>query len=1401
VAVAQQTPSVDPQTTEGEIRGVQIGVLGPLTIGGTASRAPRRDRVVLEVLVVRAGNVVSAEQMADALWQEELPASWAKVVQGCIVRLRKMLGVAAIETTPRGYRLGVPADALDSLRFERLLGRARERLTLDEPDRAAYLLEEGLALWRGPALDELENWEPGRLAASRLDELRLDAEELILEAALRAGRHRDVLGTAQARVEESPLRERRWALLALARYQSGQQADALRTLSEVRSLLAAELGSEPGPDLLALEDAIRRQDPALVASAALPEPRPTCPYRGLVPYDVADADDFYGRGSDVAVCRERLDAVGAVTVIGPSGSGKSSLVRAGLAAGLLHEGRRVIVVTPGAHPLDTLAGLPKAGPPPVLVVDQCEEAVGLSADQGEQARFFAALAGYAARAPLVLAVRADRLGDLTSNPDFTRLVERSLYLLNPMGTQDLLEAIEGPARSAGLRLETGLVELLVHEIEGEPGALPLLSHALRATWEHREGNTLTVAGYQATGGVRGAVAQSAEAVYKTVPPDQRTALRDLLLRLVAPNPEGDPMRSRLPRRLIEGSPYHEELIETLVAARLVTSDDGVIELAHEALVRAWPRLHDWLDEDAEGLRILRHLVVAADTWESMGRPDSELYRGLRLSRALSWQAESDPQLRPSESRFLDASRSLAESEERRAAEQVREQRRVNRRLRVLLTGVGLLGAGALIAGVLAVNQARRADEQSRDATAQRDQAVAQALAAASSSVTETDPVLAIALAAEANKATPNPPLQATASLAEARLAFDRKPIQLKGEPLTGAARSLAFSPDGTLLAGAAGRHGAILWELPTGTSADFELEGAGPVAAVAFNADGSVLATAGPAGVKLWDTKTGEPVETQLRAPQDETVTLAFDNSGSLLFTGGPRGVVLWDVRTGLPKPRQPDGAEHAATSVAISPDGARLAAARRSRAADLWDAVSGRRIARDLGAAGDVAKVAFTPSGLLVTTSTNSAASALRLWHPKDGHFLASPLRGRLDAGQTYLLAISPRGSVAATAAGDNLVRLWDWTTGRPIGNRLEGHSFDIADIAFSSDGRLFATAGYLGSVLLWGTEPDAFTSRTVAGTGVEFSPDGKILATVGSFGSSGLRLWKAATGELINRPSAWSRGVEAVAFSPDGAHLAVANRDGITLADPTTGEPEDTSLVSDEPATRVAFSPDGRFLAAGRGHRVTVWELRTQRQVGELVIGGDTAQLTAMAFSPQADVLATAAESDNGSVRLWTPRSGEPFGVPIHADRRWVESLAFSRDGRLATGGADGTVRLWDTASGAQMQRLDAHTGIVYLVKFSPDGRLLATGAQDATRLWNAVTGDPVGGPLPGSLFSGDALAFNPRRAQVAVADYFSDSRVQLWDWDADHACEFAAAYVARKKVESYLPDGASTRCDYRQ
>jgi WD40 repeat protein len=613
-------------------------------------------------------------------------------VQISIMGLRKALGSAAIETTDAGYRLAVAGDDLDVARFEDLIERGRGLASRGEPERAASTLTRALALWRGDPYEDLDRWPPGRSEAARLGELRRSAQEDLLAARLAAGEHREVAAEAEARVAEEPLRERRWAILAMAQYRGGRQADALRSLHRARHTLADQLGIDPGPELVALEAAILRQDPAL--ASATPEP-PTlaadCPYKGLASYDIGDTEWFFGRDADVAACLERLHSVDLLVVAGPSGCGKSSLIRAGVVPALQRRGAQAVLFVPGTDPDSALtSALAGSAGHPVVIVDQAEELFTLQADAEVARSFCARLAAYSEAetgGKVIVVVRADHLASLAADAGLARLVEQGLFLVSPLAGNALRTAIEGPAAQAGLLLEPGLVDLLVRDTEGEPGALPLLSHALAETWRRRDGRVLTVEGYRATGGIRGAVARSADRLYDSLPADQRRVLRSVMLRLVAPADDGQPVRSRVASRTLTGDQARERVVGLLVRARLVTTEEDTVELAHEALARAWPRLRSWLDEDAAGQRILRHLAAAADGWDSLGRPDSELYRGARLDGTVEWRTATSPDLTATEAAFLDASLARRRAEEADLAAQAEAQRRSNRRLRGALGGV------------------------------------------------------------------------------------------------------------------------------------------------------------------------------------------------------------------------------------------------------------------------------------------------------------------------------------------------------------------------------------------------------------------------------------------------------------------------------------------------------------------------------------------------------------------------------------------------------------------------------------------------------------------------------------------------------------------------------------------
>jgi WD40 repeat protein/DNA-binding SARP family transcriptional activator len=1384
-------------------------VLGRLSVDGDGAGLGSRDRVVLAALALRPAEVVSTERLADALWGERAPASWNKVVQGCVVRLRKVLGPEAIETVPTGYRLLVPLDEIDAHRFERLLMRGRELMTLGEPERAAYVIRESLALWHGPALVDLERWEPGRVEAGRLEELRLEAEEAGFDASLRAGRHRDVLGDAQALVAAAPLREDRWALLALAQYRSGRQGDALRTLHQARSVLAGELGVDPGPDLLALEHAVLRHDPSLAPAIELPEPSASCPYLGLVPYDVRDADAFFGRDADIAACLRRLAASGVLVVVGPSGCGKSSLVRAGVAASLRRAGRPVVVVTPGSHPMDALTALPTAEPMPVLVVDQAEEAVTLCVDAVERARFLAALVSYAERGALVVALRADRLGEVSVHPAFARMVEHGLYLVNTLHDVDLRAAIEGPAEQAGLLLEPGLVDLLVRDVEGEPGALPLLSHALRKTWERREDRTLTVAGYRETGGIRGAVAQSAEELYASVSPERRIMLRDTLLRLVSPGTAGEPVRGRVPRRLVATDPEREQLIEVLVGARLVTSDDGVVELAHEALARAWPRLRAWLDDDVEGQRILRHLTVAADTWETMGRPDSELYRGVRLAQALEWRDHTSPDITRNERAFLDASDG-AHAVASRAAQ------RTTRKLRTLAYGLAAALVIAMIAGTVAILRSRDADREA--ARAERVATLAQAnrLATLARTLPTRQIDLALLLGAEGVRLLPSVATDGGLEVALARTPPGLEHVLHFDTPSAYA----SVTADARLVA-APGTDGKVrILDLPTGrplrTLRGHDSNGA---FVTRFSSDAGLLAAGGRDGkVILWRVGTGKRIGPAI-TPGGTVVYGFFDpTDATQLFTVSDDGTVArWDIRD----PRHPEqvgdrfGFPTAPNDVpvaTVSPDGRLVAAGGFiTQRTAVWDVATQRLLYELPGTPGR-----FDPDSATLTTSL---PDRVVLWDAATGRQDGAPLTGFTSAAPATVFS-PDRHLLAAGDLADNTIRVFDLASRMPIGEPLALHGAFAFPSHFLPDGRLVTTGA--NETAIWRLDARVSPVETVLGghAGVavgEFNPSGADVMTVG-LDDHRVRAWDATTGafrgDLLDFRAATGA---VVAFSPDGTTAATGGRDGsFSIWDVTTGRRLSRTDTDQAGSIAVAWDPRGSLVATGGADAsLTLWDVanatrpvETRRFVARKQLPDLPASELGVyprfspRFSPDGRLLAALSPTPP-RVTVFDVATGDE----LHAIQEGVSlRVAFTRDGTtLATavteGNNTGKVILWDTTTWKRRATLPLSYPPNALVFFKGGERFATaslttpqggSGTTAWVDLWDTATLQPVGERL--NLPTPDAFLAraNAHGTKIAVGSY--DGKVVVVDVDPNSwqrtACRIAGRNLTRAEWAQYLP-----------
>jgi DNA-binding SARP family transcriptional activator len=689
-----------------------IRVLGPLDTGSEHALSPR-ERAVLAALIVCAGRAVAPGELAEAYWGEAPPRTWPQQVKTSVARIRSGLGATAVVTRGSEYALGLDPATIDAFEFERLVSAARLHALHEEHDRAVDAYRRALALWRGQPYPELADWEPAAVEAERLAEIRDSAEEELLEARLAEGEHRAVIADAERLVRARPLRENRWAILAMANYRAGRQAEALATVRAARERLADELGIDLGERLRSLEAAMLQQDPALSPVRTLHRVSDSCPYRGLAAFSPEDADEFFGREDDIAAIRDRARPGSLVAVVGASGSGKSSLVLAGVLPRIA-EGRTVAVVTAGRESaLELRARVARNGVADVIVVDQAESVFQL--DPQERDELCAIISDVLADGAIVLlTLRSDFLDRATGLSLIGAAIGRGVYAIGPLSPAGLRAAIEQPAAHAGLRLEPGLVELILRDAGDRRATLPHVSHALVETWLRREGATLTVAGFEASGGIAGAIAQSAESLYRSLEPDEAEACRALMLRLVQRGADGASVRRIAHLEPLVADPTRRHVLDRLIAARLLTADGDTVVVAHEAIARAWPRLDGWLEQDAATARVTALVASAAELWDADGRRDEDLLRGARLQAAVEWAEASHPDLTAAERALVDASAAREQTELRALADRAAHEARSNRRLRWTLAGAGMLLVAAVVSGGIAIVRGREAATAAED---------------------------------------------------------------------------------------------------------------------------------------------------------------------------------------------------------------------------------------------------------------------------------------------------------------------------------------------------------------------------------------------------------------------------------------------------------------------------------------------------------------------------------------------------------------------------------------------------------------------------------------------------------------------------------------------------------------
>ncbi|ANS68197.1 WD-40 repeat-containing protein [Streptomyces lincolnensis] len=1169
------------------------------------------------------------------------------------------------------------------------------------------------------------------------------------------------------------------------------------------------------------------------------------PYQGLARFEPDDHDRYFGRDRLVTALRELVHERRFTAVFGPSGSGKSSLLRAGLIPALRAERElaAIRVLTPGGHPAHTHADVLKAVREPavreegagqsegtgrdvLLVVDQFEEAFTLCRDAAERRAFIDLL--LTARTPesrlrVVIAVRADFYGRCAEHRGLADALGEAGLLVGPMDPAELREVIVKPAQAAGHIVERTLTARLVEEIAEEPGGLPLLSHVLRETWRRRHGRALTLEAYEAAGGVHGAIAQTAEEVYAGLSTDHAELARLILLRLITPGEGSQDTRRPVDRAELDfthppgpattppaapadapptaRAPDISLVLDRLARARLITLDHDTVDLAHEALITAWPRLSGWIDAEREQLRAHRRLTDAARTWDELGRDPGALYRGTRLAAAEEQLA--DASLTVPERAFLTASSGARRGERRRR--------------RGLVGALATLLVLALVAGAVAWQQGRTSDRRHVEAEARR-------IAAVADSVRFSDPRTAMRL-----------------SVAAARLAD------------TTETRSA--------LIGAMAQRDEDVFAVP---GADDGFDGSGnDVRRV--TADGTSVVSVTADRVRIWDLRTHRLT---LSAPgpgkRMDGVPAAVGPDGRTLALLAGEGIQLWDVRTarvtrtlpGVDATQQPE----------VGFGGPTLAAADWNGDVHAWDLRTGRRMLRISGVTAD--GLAVSPDGRWLALCTG--ARAVQIWDVAHRRKASAPWAARVRPGDCLddTLAFTPDSRTLTAVSGDG-VRGWDLRTGR---RTLFLEAAGLTQVWFGADDRfLMATGPH--QLLVWRVAnpylpvlrkrltADEWTGVTLdrgAGAVRYLSGSGTVVRSL-SLGGARSEQWPttmAYRAQLSGDGRILARSVD----QGGGRRWQVVDtRSGRVVFEPPGGTcPEGEDRVC---ADLVALSDDGRHLARARSldhhragtpdaTRITVWDVRTHRAYATVDIpsaGQDAFAVNGIALDAHARTLVVFRSAFRPSVELWdlrrekrvrTVRSGRPgdsvaydstgtaMALRPDGDRLvtqdglvadlgagrveprvlgedMLRTAAFSPDGtRLAVGDILGRVTLWDGSARTRLGVLDGSasdagaelTGGVTALAFSHDSRTLAVADSEGTvRLWDVSSQRLLGTALPTPGDQALALAFGPGDGTLYASG--THIAVQKYDLAPDHlvaqVCARAGSGLSRADWRTYLPD----------
>ena len=1172
----------------------------------------------------------------------------------------------------------------------------------------------------------------------------------------------------------------------------------------------------------------------IITSTGVNTPEPENPYKGLRAFQQYDAADFFGReGFTLNVINRLLEESTNsrfLAVVGPSGSGKSSVVKAGVLPALRDNaipGSKdwfIIEMLPGLDPMEELEAallriavnppesllnqltqderglvralkrvLPEDDTELLLFVDQFEELFTLVDEEHKRAHFMdsiiTAINEPRSRLRVIITLRADFYDKPLNYNRFGELMRQRTEIILPLNTEELERAISAPAKRANLVLEDGLVTTIVADVNQQPGALPLLQYALTELFERRNGLMLTLSAYNDIGGTMGALAKRADELYEGLGDDGQRLAKQLFLRLVTLGEGTEDTRRRvLQSELLSIGNDTEEMqlvIEAFGRYRLLTFDhdpqtrSSTVEVAHEALIRQWGRLREWLNNSREDLRTQRRLTASVEDWENSGKEPSFLLRGLRLEQIESWRATSDLEMNIEEADFVRASiaereRLLTAERERQAREELLEKRS-EQRLRALvifMTIAALVGIGlaifAFTKGEEAQNARQQAEQNAIEAQdarelAEQNASEARALALAANARNELfngNSTVGIALATNAESLYQPAPVEVKRILASAILGAG---VKSRYEGHTGAVLTTAFSNDGRYaLSGSA--DGTIrIWDNETRQFVREINLGDAIITRITYHPTKQQFAVATTLNTAILYTLEGEEIS-RFEGHTDMVTSIAFSGDGTQLLTGSlDRTLRLWDVETGETI-RVFEGHIGVVLDIDFSKDGkyavsssgdetiANISTDATERTVRVWDVETGETLHEFKLNSGFVRAVAISPDNKYVMAGSwdSSQGGKLTLWDIETG---AEVRRFFGHANIVTGITFSPDGKYIYSSSWDSTLRVWDFNTAVEIA-RYATFGDRLLRLSISPDGQyaLVASGNLQGNEIQRDRERSVDTSvwlmdlqsraqvATISGFNdwawsVATDPTGEFIATgTGPLNTSNavdttVRVFNRNTSALIwQSTDQHTSTVEGLAYSHDGKLIASGDWNGtIVIWDAQTGEEiRRLSEMSGIKVLNVVFSPDDTLLASANGNgTITLWDVMTGDMTRQF---GDYAdEVVSLAFHPSGETIL--AGDNDGVVKLWNITTGEKrLDFVGHSNR--VNEVAFSPDGNLvATAAWDSSLRLWDANTGIQLRTLIGHVNFIQAVAFNDTGTLLLSGGADTTvRLWDVASGEEL-------------------------------------------------------------------------